>query len=134
MTIIDKDDCLTLNRVTLLLTIDEAKSLQSQLGELISKPKIRDVHIGNMNSDGEISVAIYTETSISRYDEPPHIVYEKETTASQRDTRGDENNPLSSPLLTPPSPSLPKRGIRGGVGDKGELRVTLGMGEFSWKK
>lgn len=68
MTIIDKDDCLTLNRVTLLLTIDEAKSLQSQLGELISKPMIRDVHIGNMKSEGEISVAIYTETSISRYD------------------------------------------------------------------
>ena len=97
MTIINKDDCLTLNRVTLLLTMKEAKSLQSQLGELISKPKIRDVHIGNMNSEGEISVAIYTESNISQYDEPPHIVYEKETNTSQRDTRENEiNPPLSS--------------------------------------
>ncbi len=65
MTIINKDDCHTLNRVTLLLTMKEAESLQSQLGELISKPKIRDVHIGDMNSEGEMSVAIYTESDIS---------------------------------------------------------------------
>ncbi len=31
------------------------------------------------------------------------------------------NNSPRSPSLTPPSPSLPKRGIRGGVGDEAEL-------------
>ncbi len=91
MTIIDKDDCLTLNRVTLLLTMKEVKSLQLQLGDLISKPRVRDIHIGNMNSEGEISVAIYTESKQA-----------------------------NAPALTPPSPSLVKRGIRGGVeGDGG---------------
>ncbi len=35
--------------------------------------------------------------------------------------RLEKNNPNQSPSLTPPSPSLPKRGIRGGVGDRGEL-------------
>ena len=38
--------------------------------------------------------------------------------------RLENNNPPQSPSLTPPSPSLPKRGIRGGVGENGELSDT----------
>ncbi|MEK7825752.1 MAG: succinate dehydrogenase/fumarate reductase iron-sulfur subunit [Nitrospirota bacterium] len=45
-----------------------------------------------------------------------------------------DHNPPQPPSLTPPSPSLPKRGIRGGVGDKGELEVKGVMGGFSDEK
>ena len=92
MIIIDKDDCLTLNRVTLLLTMKEAESLQLQLGELISKPKIRDVHIGDMNSEGEMSVAIYTESNISRYDKTSNKVFGRESNMLHGDIKSNERD------------------------------------------
>ncbi len=45
-----------------------------------------------------------------------------------------DHNPPQSPSLTPPSPSLSKRGIRGGVGDKGGVEVKGGTGEFLREK
>ena len=78
MRIIDSIDDHPLKRVTLFLMMDEAKSLRDQLGDLISNPKLHHAHIEDDSFTREITIAIYTPSNLSHFDERSRKLIEKD--------------------------------------------------------
>ena len=78
MRILNEDSDCSVKRVCLYLTRMEAESLFEQLGKLISKPKKHHFHVEDENFEREITVAIYSETNISEYDERSARLIEKD--------------------------------------------------------
>jgi hypothetical protein len=67
-----------IKRVALYLTIDEAKSLLTQLDGLISKPKRHHIHVEDASNEREITVAIYSGSNLSQFDERSRRLIEKD--------------------------------------------------------
>ena len=69
MRILDVTHERPLKQVGIYLTTEEAKSLCKQLSDLISKPKRHHVHIEDDSFTREITIAIYTPSNLSQFDE-----------------------------------------------------------------
>lgn len=78
MRILDYGNDRPLKQVALFLTMDEAKSLYEQLGDLISKPKLHHVHIEDDSFTREITIAIYTPSNLSPFDERTRKLIERD--------------------------------------------------------
>ena len=78
MRILDNANVRPIKQITLYLTMDEAKSLYNQLDKLISKPKIHHIHFEDESFEREITVAIYTDSNISEFDERSRRLIEKD--------------------------------------------------------
>ena len=78
MRILDNANVRPIKQITLYLTMDEAKSLYNQLDKLISKPKIHHIHVEDESFEREITVAIYTDSNISEFDERSRRLIEKD--------------------------------------------------------
>lgn len=80
MRILDQNNDRSLKRITLFLTNDEANSLYNHLGKLISKPKTHHIHVGEegYGDETEITIAIYSSSDISKFDERSRKLIEKD--------------------------------------------------------
>ncbi len=78
MKILDDEGNRPLKRVSLFLTRDETISLLKQLEGLISKHRRHHVHVEDENFEREITIAIYTESNISKFDERSRRLIEKD--------------------------------------------------------
>jgi hypothetical protein len=78
MRILDGDHDRPLGQITLYLTVEEARSLQGQLGDLISKPQLHHVHIEDDTFTKEATIAIYEPSNLSRFDERSRKLIEKD--------------------------------------------------------
>jgi hypothetical protein len=78
MRLIDEVNNHALKQVTLFLTIEEASSLVKQVADLLVKPKLHHVHIEDDEFKREITVAIYTSSNMSQFDERSRKIIEKD--------------------------------------------------------
>lgn len=76
MRILDETSDRALKRVSLFLTPEEAKSVAGQLEGLISKPGLHHIHIEDEGFEREITIAIYTQSNISKFDRRSRLLIE----------------------------------------------------------
>lgn len=78
MRILDDNTDRTIKQVSVYLTLDEAKSLLSQLNDLIAKPKIHHIHVQDAGFEREVTIAIYSTSNLSNFDERSIKLIEKD--------------------------------------------------------
>jgi hypothetical protein len=69
MKILNEDENTSLDRVTIYLSLDEAKEMRDSLESLISNPIGRHEHIPDKDFNKEITVCIYDLNNISQFNE-----------------------------------------------------------------
>lgn len=78
MRILDETSDRAIKRVTIFLTVDEAKSLANQLGKLLAKPSTHHIHIEDEAFETEVTLAVYTRSSIDQFDERSRQLIERD--------------------------------------------------------
>lgn len=78
MRILDGDHDRPLKHVTLFVTVEEAKSLHEQLGDLIAKPQLHHAHIEDDSFTKEATITIYKASNLSHFDERSRKLIEKD--------------------------------------------------------
>lgn len=67
MRILDDNSDKNINKVTLVLTKEEAIQLRGDLNQLIADPKVHHTHCSSENFQKEITVCIYDVTNLQSF-------------------------------------------------------------------
>jgi len=69
MRILDNETGLALDSVTLYFTLPEAEEVMQTIAQLLATPAEHHAHINDHEYKREITIAIYTQTNLTEFDE-----------------------------------------------------------------
>jgi len=78
MRIMDGDSMAALEKVTLLLTPEEARELADAARDLVSKPEVHHHHVPDAEFRREITLAVYTPENLNTFDAETKRVLESD--------------------------------------------------------